>query len=64
MTEEARRLIPATESASIVTVDQSWSQAIGTASLSDKYASWHGYDTKPDRSEIYPWFAGPTGRCA
>ena len=53
MTEEARRLIPAHQSASSVTVDQNLSQAIGTASLSDKYASWRGYDPEPAGSEIY-----------
>lgn len=53
VTEEARRLIPAHQSISSLTVDTSRSQAISTASFSDKYAAWRGYDIRPDGSGIY-----------
>jgi PAS domain S-box-containing protein len=53
VTEEARTLIGSHQAVAGFTVDQNWAQAINAVSLSDKYARWRGYDTKPDGSGIY-----------
>jgi hypothetical protein len=34
-------------------IDENWTQAIEAISLSDKYATYRGYDTRPDGSGIY-----------
>jgi PAS domain S-box-containing protein len=51
--EEVRHLIGAHQSVIGFTTDQNWGQAINTKSLSDKYAAYRSYDTKPDGSGIY-----------
>ena len=53
ITEEARTLIGSHQAVTGFTIDQNWAQAINTVSLSDKYARWRGYDTRPDGSGIY-----------
>ncbi|MBD1930489.1 PAS domain-containing protein [Trichocoleus sp. FACHB-69] len=53
ITEQARSLIDAHQSVTSVTIDQNWSQAINSVSLSDKYAAWRDYDEKTDGSGIY-----------
>jgi PAS domain S-box-containing protein len=53
VTEEARRLIGSHQAVTGFTTDQNWEQAFNAMSLSDKYALWRGYDTKPDGSGIY-----------
>ena len=53
ITERARAIIGAHQAVTSMTVDQNWSQAISAVSLSEKYAAWQGYATKPDGSGIY-----------
>jgi PAS domain S-box-containing protein len=53
ITEEARRIIDTHQSVSSMTVNEQWAQAINAIALSDKYAQWRTYDTKPDGSGIY-----------
>jgi PAS domain S-box-containing protein len=52
-TEKARTIIGAHQAATSVIPDDIRTQTMHTASLSDKYADWHGYDEKPDGSGIY-----------
>lgn len=52
VTNEARRLIPAHQSMSSLTVAQDRSPAISTVSFSDKYAAWRVYHTHPVGSGI------------
>ncbi len=53
VTEEARNLIGSHQAVTSFTADHNWGQAINAVSLSDKYARWRTYDTKPDGSGIY-----------
>ncbi len=53
ITDQARSLIDAHQSVTSLTIDQNWSQAINSVSLSDKYAAWRDYDDKTDGSGIY-----------
>jgi PAS domain S-box-containing protein len=53
ITEQARQIIGAHQSVTSLTIDQNWSQAIGSVSLSEKYADWRDYDEPPDGSGIY-----------
>ncbi|MBD1905908.1 PAS domain-containing protein [Trichocoleus sp. FACHB-832] len=53
ITEQARSVIDAHQSVTSLTIDQNWSQAINSVSLSDKYAAWRDYDEKTDGSGIY-----------
>ncbi|MBD1929421.1 PAS domain-containing protein [Trichocoleus sp. FACHB-90] len=53
ITEQARSVIDAHQSVTSVTIDQNWTQAINSVSLSDKYAAWRDYDEKTDGSGIY-----------
>ena len=53
ITEEARSLIGAHQAVTSTTVGQNWAQAINEVSLSEKYAAWRGYNTRPDGSGIY-----------
>ena len=53
VTEKAREIVGAHQSATSMTVDGNWAQAINVVSLSDKYAAWREYDEKPDGSGIY-----------
>jgi PAS domain S-box-containing protein len=53
ITEQARAIIGAHQSATRLTVDQNWAQAAGAISLSEKYAAWQAYDVQPDGSGIY-----------
>ncbi len=53
ITEKARAIIGAHQAITSMTADQKWSQAISAVSLSEKYAEWRGYATKPDGSGIY-----------
>ncbi|MBD2004529.1 PAS domain-containing protein [Trichocoleus sp. FACHB-40] len=53
ITEQARSVIDAHQSVTSLTVDQNWTQAINSVSLSDKYAAWRDYDEKTDGSGIY-----------
>ncbi|MBD2063470.1 ATP-binding protein [Funiculus sociatus GB2-A5] len=53
ITDQARSLIDAHQSVTSLTIDQNWSQAINSVSLSDKYAAWRDYDEKTDGSGIY-----------
>ncbi len=52
-TEKARVIIGAHQAATSVIPDDIQTQTMHTASLSDKYADWSGYDEKPDGSGIY-----------
>lgn len=53
ITEQARQIIGAHQSITSLTIDQNWSQAISTVSLSEKYAAWQTYNEPPDGSGIY-----------
>ncbi len=53
ITEKARAIIGVHQTVTSMTVDHNWSQAITAISLSEKYAAWRGYTTKPDGSGIY-----------
>jgi two-component system CheB/CheR fusion protein len=53
ITEQVRELIGCHQSVTSLTDGENWSQAINALSLSDKYAAWRGYVTKPDGSGIY-----------
>ena len=53
ITEEARDLVEAHQSVTSRTVNQNWEQAINAVSLSEKYAEFRDYDTRPDGSGIY-----------
>ncbi|MBD1834486.1 response regulator [Cyanobacteria bacterium FACHB-472] len=53
ITQQARSVIDAHQSVTSLTVDQNWTQAINSVSLSDKYAAWRDYDEKTDGSGIY-----------
>ncbi|MUG99980.1 response regulator [Scytonema sp. UIC 10036] len=53
ITEKAREIIEAHQSVTSMTVDENWAQAIHTISMSDKYAQWQDYTTKPDGAGIY-----------
>jgi PAS domain S-box-containing protein len=53
ITEQARAIIGAHQSATRLTVDQDWTQASSAISLSNKYAAWQDYDVHLDGSGIY-----------
>jgi two-component system cell cycle sensor histidine kinase/response regulator CckA len=53
ITEQARQIISAHQSVTSLTIDQNWSQAIRSISLSEKYAAWRDYAEPPDGSGIY-----------
>ena len=53
ITVEARKLVGAHQSVTSRTINQDWAQAINEVSLSDKYAEYRDYDTRPDGSDIY-----------
>ncbi|GAB1541222.1 hypothetical protein NUACC21_38920 [Scytonema sp. NUACC21] len=53
ITDLARDIIEAHQSVTSMTIDENWSQAIHTVSLSDKYARWREYEAQPDGSGIY-----------
>jgi PAS domain S-box-containing protein len=53
LTEEARTLIDAHQAVASMTIGADWTHAINAVSLSDKYAAWRGYETRPDGSGIY-----------
>ena len=53
ITDQARSVIDAHQSVTSLTIDQNWSQAINSVSLSDKYAAWRDYDETTDGSGIY-----------
>jgi GAF domain-containing protein len=53
VTELARELIGAHQSATSVAIDHDWAHAIHAVSLSDKYGEYRGYGTAPDGSGIY-----------
>ena len=53
ITETARELVGAHQSATSVAIDENWARSINAVSLSDKYAAWRRYDEQPDGSGIY-----------
>ena len=53
VTEVARRLIGAHQSATSLTQGDDYAQAIQAASFSDKYAAWRNYDEAPTGAGIY-----------
>ncbi|MFN4258306.1 MAG: ATP-binding protein [Gemmataceae bacterium] len=53
ITDQARHIIGAHQAVTSFTVDRNWTQAITGLSLSEKYAAYRCYDTKPDGSGIY-----------
>ena len=53
VTREVRLTIGAHQAVTSLTVDGSWSQAITTVSLSERYAAWSDYTASPDGSGIY-----------
>ncbi len=53
VTVEARTLIGSHQAVTGFTVDQNWAQATNNVSLSEKYAAFRGYETRPDGSGIY-----------
>jgi PAS domain S-box-containing protein len=53
ITEKAREIIGAHQLVTSMTINQNWTQAIHSISMSDKYAQWQNYQTKPDGSGIY-----------
>ena len=53
VTDRAREIVGAHQSVTSLTLDQSWSQAVTTVSLSDKYAEYRRYDEQPTGEGIY-----------
>jgi PAS domain S-box-containing protein len=53
ITEQARELIGAHQAVTSLTIDQDWSQAVNSRSLSDKYVGWRQFNVRPDGSGIY-----------
>jgi PAS domain S-box-containing protein len=53
LTQAVRRVVRAHQAVVSFTQGPDWRQAINAVSLSEKYASWQGYDRAPDGSGIY-----------
>ncbi|MBD2158953.1 PAS domain-containing protein [Leptolyngbya sp. FACHB-16] len=53
ITDQAAFIIGAHQSVISMTLNQNWAQAVSAVYLSDKYAQWRDYNTKPDGSGIY-----------
>jgi PAS domain S-box-containing protein len=53
ITSQARNIIGAHQCFTSMTVNEDWSQAVHTVSLSPKYAQWQEYYEKPDGCGIY-----------
>ncbi|HEX8697819.1 MAG TPA: GAF domain-containing protein, partial [Myxococcaceae bacterium] len=53
ITEQARELIGTHQSVTSMTIDEDWSQAVNSRSLSDKYAQWRQFSVRPTGSGIY-----------
>ncbi len=53
ITEKARELVGAHQATTSVVFGKNWAKAVHAVSLSDKYATWRAYDTRPDGSGIY-----------
>jgi PAS domain S-box-containing protein len=53
ITEQARQIIGAHQSLTTLVIDQNWSQALNTVSLSEKYAAWNDNKEPLDGTGIY-----------
>lgn len=53
LSEKAREIVGAHQSATSLVIDGNWARAVNAVSLSDKYAGWREYDERPDGSGIY-----------
>ncbi|MBL1177485.1 ATP-binding protein [Pantanalinema sp. GBBB05] len=53
ITNQAAAIIGTHQSVTILTIDQSWTDALTTIYLSEKYAQWWDYNESPDGSGIY-----------
>ncbi|BAY09112.1 hybrid sensor histidine kinase/response regulator [Calothrix sp. NIES-2098] len=53
LTEQSRETIGAHQSATTITVDENWAQAIHAVSISNKYAQSQGCEQKPNSSVIH-----------
>jgi PAS domain S-box-containing protein len=52
-TDEARHIVGAHQSVATLTLNDQWSQSVNAVSLSDKYAEYRSFDTKPTGEGIY-----------
>jgi PAS domain S-box-containing protein len=53
ITEQVREIVGCHQAVISTTENEHWQQALSAVSLSDKYAAWRNYTTKPDGSGIY-----------
>ncbi len=53
ITEQGRLIIGAHQAIASITLNQNWTQAIHSISLSDKYAAWRDYSEQLDGTGIY-----------
>ncbi|MGA4532059.1 PAS domain S-box protein [Ectopseudomonas chengduensis] len=53
LVEQARLVVGAHQAVLSLTAGDDWAQSINGVSLSDKYAAWRAYTTRPDGSGIY-----------
>lgn len=53
LVEQARLVVGAHQAVISLTQGDDWAQSINGVSLSDKYAAWRSYTTRPDGSGIY-----------
>jgi PAS domain S-box-containing protein len=53
ITEQARQIIGAHQALTTLSINEDWSQAINSVSLSEKYADWKSYKEPLDGSGIY-----------